>query len=609
MNMREWIGRDSRMDEKAVKVEYPFDAETLLRKRKGIRRQLLAQDREWTDKKIAILGGAATDDIQAFMELFLLGEGIRPAFYVSAYNRFWEDAMFDNPALEAFKPDLVFIHTTSRNIQQWPSASMQAAEIDGVLEQQYRRFEAVWDCVAEKYGCPIIQNNFNRPPYRLLGNQDISSRCGRSNFVFRLNGLLYDYAHRHENFFVHDIDYLAAAYGLERWQDAQQWHLYKYAPAVKAVPEFAYSVTRIIKSLYGKNKKVLAVDLDNTLWGGVVGDDGAENLVIGTETPAGEAFTAFQTCLGQLREQGVLLAVNSKNDRQNAEAGLRHPDSVLHPEDFSAIRANWEDKAENLRSIAQELRLGTDSFVFMDDNPAERELVRSCLPEVSVPELGLPDDFCGIIDRAGYFEPTGLTADDLARSGMYRANAARAQAQSGFASYEEYLQSLEMRAVIRDFEPTVLHRVAQLTNKTNQFNLTTKRCSEADIERIAADPQYIRLYGRLEDKFGDNGIVSVVVGRTEGTELHIELWLMSCRVLKRGMEYAMFECLAEDCRARGIQTLRGYYHPTAKNGMVRGFYEELGFTLAAEDAQGNTEWVSRVPERACIHHEIKSIMR
>lgn len=571
-------------------LEYPLDTDWLLRKKRSLRRELLSRDIQWLDKKIAILGGSTTNDIQDMLELFLLKEGIRPTFYASEYNRYWEDAMFDNPDLKEFAPDVIFIHTTSRNITQWPSVTMTTQEIDALLETQFQHFSVMWDKLSAVYGCPVIQNNFDRPVFRLLGNQDIADPRGHSNFVFRLNGKLYEYAGSHADFYIHDIDYLAAQYGQDQWQDIQYWSLYKYALTLKAVPEFARSLANVIKSIYGKNKKAVVLDLDNTLWGGVVGDDGADHLVVGTEIPAGETFTQFQEYLAQLKSLGVLLAVNSKNDEENALAGLNHPNNTLRPDDFTCIMANWRSKDENMRVIAQTLNLGLDSFVFVDDNPAERELVKGQLPVVSLIEGDRPEIFCRTLDHSGFFEVTKLTSDDLVRGEMYKANAQRVKLQESFADYQDYLSSLNMKAVIRDFEPVHLQRIAQLTNKTNQFNLTTRRLSDGEMQQIADDSSYIRLYGRLEDKFGDNGIVSVVIGQIEGEQLHLILWLMSCRVLKRDMELAMFDRLVEMCKQRGIQEIIGYYYPTAKNGMVKDFYNTLGFEKTGEDAEGNTTW-------------------
>ena len=342
------------------------------------------------------------------------------------------------------------------------------------------------------------------------------------------------------------------------------------------------------------------LDLDNTLWGGVVGDDGADNIEIGQETPVGQLYSEFQAYLKAHKDLGILLTVNSKNDEENALAGLNRPDSILKPEDFLVIKANWENKDRNLLEIAEELNIGTDSLVFVDDNPAERHIASSRVPGVKVPELADAAGFITTLDRAGYFEVTNLSADDLERNRMYQANAERKKQEAGYANYADYLLSLEMDAQICPFAPVYMARIAQLTNKSNQFNLTTKRCSQSDIERIAEDASYITLYGRLEDRFGDNGVVSVVFGHRDAedeTLFHIDLWLMSCRVLKRDMEFAMMDELVSQCAARGLKRLKGYYYPTAKNGMVKDFYGMQGFTQTGGDAEGNTEWEFVIPER------------
>lgn len=590
-------------------LTYPLDAEWLIRKKKAIKRELLKQDIVWQEKKIAILCGSTANEIAEQLELFLLREGIRPTFYLSEYNQYWEDIMFDNPTLKEFQPDIIFIHTTSRNITRFPAVNENKTEVETLLNSQFEHFSGMWDKIFANYKCPIIQNNFERPAYRLLGNQDISDYHGWSNFIHRLNSRIYEYANTHENFFVHDIDYLSGQFGQAQWQSLQYWAQYKYALNLKAIPEFSRSVSNIIKSIYGKNKKVLALDLDNTLWGGVVGDDGVDNLSIGLETPTAEMFSEFQRYLKELKALGVLLTVNSKNEYENAIAGLEHPEGILRPEDFADIEANWTNKDVNLINMAQTLNLGIDSFVFVDDNPAEREIVKAQLPVVSVLDADKPDKFIECLDHSGYFEMTSLTADDLARSDMYKANADRAKLQQSFESYQDYLLSLEMHATIRDFESVYLQRITQLTNKSNQFNLTTKRYSDADMLQMSNDPNYIRLYGRLEDKFGDNGIVSVVAGKVDGNRLHIELWLMSCRVLKRDMELAMFDCLVEKCRLRGVDEIIGYYYPTPKNKMVQNFYNSLGFTLVSEDEQGNSVWSYETCKHTDKNHSICNITK
>ena len=569
---------------------YPLDTETLLRKKRRLRRELLAQNPHPLHKKIAILGGSTTNEVADQLGLFLLQYGIEAEFYQSEYAQYWQDAMFGTPELDEFHPDIIYIHTSWRNLTALPTTADSEADIDAMLDEQYAHFETMWQALEQKFACPVIQNNFDRPNYRLMGNRDIWDPHGRSNFISRLNQRFYAYAAAHEHFYINDIDYLSADYGLTAWGDAFFWHMYKYAMCLDAIPSLANSVANIIKSLYGRNKKALVLDLDNTLWGGIVGDDGPENLEIGQETNLGQVYAEFQSYVKSLKEYGVMLNVASKNEEENALAGLNHPAGVLKPEDFLIIAANWEPKSRNILEIAHQLNILPDSLVFADDNPAEREIVRQQAPGVTAPEIGKPEDYIRVLDRGGYFEVTSLSEDDRKRNEMYQANLKREKAQASFADYTEYLRSLDMKATIRSFEPVYMARIAQLTNKSNQFNLTTQRMTQAQIEQMAADDSYITLYGKLEDKFGDNGVVSVVIAQKEEKAAHIRLWLMSCRVLKRDMELAMLDELVKRCQEAGIEEIYGYYYPTAKNNMVRKFYGELGFEKCSEDEAGNSVW-------------------
>lgn len=569
-------------------LNYPFDPALLLKKRRSLKRELLSDGSTRIEKRIAVLGGSTTHDIIDMLELFLLNFGIEPRFYESEYGQFYEDALFGQELAE-FQPELVFLHTSFRNLRFLPTAEDDAASVAEKLDRETARFTAVWENVSTRFGCPVIQNNFEPPYYRLLGNRDAWDPRGWTCYAREMNRRFADYAAAHESFYLNDLAYAAGDYGLQAWSDPLYWHMYKYCMCLNAIPAFAYQTACIVKSIYGKNKKALVLDLDNTLWGGVVGDDGVEGIEIGQETSMGQSYAEFQRYLKTLSSYGVLLAVNSKNDEVNALAGLEHPDGALKPRDFVAIRANWEPKSKNFGDIAAALNILPDSMVFVDDNPAERAIVTRVYPEVSAPPLDMPEHYVGLLDRAGYFEATALSKDDLARVDMYRQNAARAEQQNRFTDYGEYLRSLQMKAVIQPFEPMVLARVTQLTNKSNQFNLTTRRYTESEIEAASKDSNRITLYGRLADVFGDNGLVSVVIGRQEGERLHIELWLMSCRVLKRNMEHAMLDSLAAAARARGVRTLVGYYYKTAKNGMVRDFYKDFGFTLAAAEGE-DTVW-------------------
>ncbi|MCF0130838.1 MAG: HAD-IIIC family phosphatase [Pseudobutyrivibrio sp.] len=567
-----------------VELQYPFDADYILSKKKKLRRQLLEDENaNYIDKKIAILGGSTTSDIKLILELFLLEYGIRPSFYESEYNQFYQDSVFENPKLEEFKPDIIFVHTNNRNITDYPNMADTAEQVQQLLDNEMSKFTAVWQGLESRYNCPIIQNNFEMPYFRLLGNRDAYDIHGATNFLTRLNIMFYEYAQTHDNFHICDINYISADYGLKAWSDPFYWHMYKYALAVPAIPYLAFNVANIIKSILGKNKKGFVLDLDNTLWGGVVGDDGVEGIVLGPEESEGQAYSEFQRYIKAHQQLGIILNINSKNDYENAIAGINHPDSAFKESDFISFKANWEPKDINFVQIADELSLLPESLVFIDDNPAERHIVTKQLKGVRAPEISDISHYIELIDRSGFFEVTNLSTDDLNRNEMYQENAARTKLMNSFSDYDDYLKSLEMTATIKAFEPLYMARIAQLTNKSNQFNLTTRRFTVTELEELAANPDYITIYGKLEDKFGDNGVVSVVIGRIVGDSCHIDLWLMSCRVLKRDMEHAMMDVLVKKCTDLGLSKIYGYYIPTPKNKMVADFYDTMGYKFVEEN--------------------------
>ena len=337
----------------------------------------------------------------------------------------------------------------------------------------------------------------------------------------------------------------------------------------------------------------MVLDLDNTLWGGVIGDDGLAGIVLGQGSPAGEAHLALQAYAKGLAKRGIILAVCSKNDEANAlEPFLKHPEMILRREDITCFVANWDDKATNLRRIAAQLDIGIDSLLFVDDNPFERALVRRELPDVMVPELGEdPSNYVDTIAASGWLEAVSVTSDDLARTGQYQANAQREKVKNTITDMDAYLNSLSMKLRWRGFDPGGVSRIAQLINKSNQFNLTTRRYSEAEVEAVMNDPAAIHLQLRLSDSFGDNGMISVLIARCdEGREAIIDTWLMSCRVLGRGVETAALDLLVEQARERGFSRLVGRYLPSAKNSMVAEHYQKLGFTQIERGDDGSSLW-------------------
>jgi FkbH-like protein len=562
-------------------LSQPFDVATISAKRKQIRRALLSKVAT-APLRVAVLGGSTTSELVSILDLFLLREGFEAVFHESEYGRFYEEAVVDNRALKEFKPDVAIVHTTSRNIRHFPEAAEEATSVEEKLSLEFSRFCTVWDSLLNDIGCVVVQNNFDPPPFRILGNSDAVAEFGRTNFINQLNLKFAEHARTRSGLFINDLSYLAALVGIQDWYEESYWFSYKLAVGPRANVFVAESIAKILRAAYGKSRKCLVLDLDNTLWGGVIGDDGVANLSLGNETPKGEAYVAFQQYCRELKNRGVLLAVCSKNDMETAKEGFSHPDSILRVDDFAAFVANWEPKSQNVERIAKELNLGLDSLVFADDNPAEREIVAAQLPMVAVPDIGSdPSRFIEIIDRQGYFEALRLSREDAERSELYARDRKRDALAAQFKNYGEYLESLEMEAEIDRFNSYYLDRIAQLTNKTNQFNLTTRRYTAAQLQSMASDKAYITLYGRLKDKFGDNGVITVVAGEIKGRELHILLWLMSCRVLKRGMEAAMLDALAHECMQREVKVIHGYYFKTPKNNMVSKHYGSLGFSLVS----------------------------
>ena len=630
-------------------LEYPYKSEYIIKKIKQFKRELLQSGKKFLDVKIAILAGSTVNALKDLIEIFLLNRGIKPDFYLSEYNKYYEDAVFENPKLKEFNPDIVYIFTTFRNVNNDFDLGTNEDEIENKLNIEIEKYKSIWTSIEKKYNAIIIQNNFEYPNYRLLGNKDISDFHGFSNFLMRLNNKFYEYAKKEKNFYICDINYIAANFGLSKWHNEKLYALYKLPCDMCAFVDVAYNVSSIIKSIYGKNKKAFAFDLDNTLWGNVISEDGLDGIEIGPETPLGEIYLDFQKYIKKVQSLGIILNVVSKNDKEVALNGIENSDGVLKKDDFIKIKANWEPKSENIKNLSKELSLGEDSFVFVDDNPVERDIVEKNVKGIAVPDIGSAEKYIEIIDKSEFFEVTNITKEDLEKTKQYKENALREDLKSNFENYEDYLNSLDMRAEIKPFTSKYYDRISQLSNKSNQFNLTTKRYTVEDIKSVSEDENYITLYGKLIDKFGDNGIVSLIVARivranvdivmanadivmanadTLGANAdivganadivrtnadivganacgalindepyehskicEIELLLMSCRVLKRDMEFAMMDELVRVCREKGIDTIKGAYLKTEKNSMVKNLYEDFGFTKISEDENGNAKYI------------------
>ena len=536
--------------------------------------------------RIALLSGATTSMLVEPLQLALESLGVGCTIHASPYNSFAREMLDPLSETVAFRPDVAVVVTTPASVPSWPSWSASEQEVDSAIDQACEYWIGLCRSLHEHANCDIVLANYHPLPVRPLGTAGVKTAGEANRFLRGVNEALArrvpPYVH------IHDVESLASFHGVYRWFDQRFWNHAKQPVSFECLVPYVRNVAQIIGALRGRSAKCVVVDLDNTLWGGNVGDDGPERLVLGEGHPEGEAFSAFQRYLLSLKERGVMLAVCSKNEEKDALAPFAsRPEMLLRRSDFLAFYANWQPKSENLREIAASLNIGLDALVFVDDSPAEREEIRQALPDVRVVELSAdPSDYPVLLDRTGWLDLVVLSAEDQARTGMYRANLAREEIKSAAGGYAAYLASLEQRAVIAPFEERHLDRITQLTNKTNQFNLTTRRMTRSELAARMTSPIYLTAYVRLADRFGDNGLISVFAARGEGPDLWIELWLMSCRVFGRGVERLVCNRLVARAKEAGYLTLHGIYRPTAKNVVVKELYQTLGFAPRGPTDEG-----------------------
>lgn len=540
--------------------------------------------------KLAVLGSFTTKQLAGLVDLFLFGSGAEADIYEGEYGVFRQEIFDAGSELHSFGPRILFLATTSRDLGRRPDYASDITEVRKIAAVECGEWAALWEKAHQDLGCQIIQNNFTVPSSRPFANHEARQAGSPGGYIALVNQTMADGVPPYVT--IHDVDYLASLAGRWRWDDPRFYHNAKLPCDPECLVDYAHSVASLVAAQLGLAKKCLVLDLDNTLWGGVIGDEGLGGIRLGQGDPAGEAFLEFQRYVQSLRRRGVLLAVCSKNQHETAwEVFEKHPEMALRPGDISCFMANWNDKAANLRAIAQELNIGVDSLVFVDDNPAERAIVRQLVPEVAVPEL--PDDVTGYIraiEQHRYFQVLSVGNEDFQRTAYYQADQARRQVQSSAGDMESYLRSLEMKARIGPINATTLERSVQLIHRSNQFNLTTRRWSVAEVTRALQDPDWITGTVSLADRFGDNGLISVVLACVRGEALEIDTWLMSCRVLKRGVEQFLLNHLCSVARERGLKSLRGEYVPTAKNALVRDHYATLGFSKTGETDTGSTSW-------------------
>lgn len=529
------------------------------------------------DTKIAVLGDTATQFLVTALRGCAFSRGINAEIYEAEYNQIFPEIVDDNSGLYSFSPDHTVIYMSSEMLfdefcklppdQRTTFASAVSSRIIGQ-----------WNMIKSRLNCRIIQFNFVENNDMLFGNFGAKTP---SSYIFqlrKLNVLLMEAAAEDKSVYIADLSALQNTYGRQTTYADKYYYSARLAISMDMLPYAADSVIDIISSLTGKFKKCVVLDLDNTLWGGVIGDDGINNIQIG-ELGTGRAFSDLQKWLKELKNRGIILAVCSKNNEDTAKEPFeKHPEMVLRLSDIAMFVANWEDKASNIRFIQQTLNIGMDSIVFIDDNPFERNLVRELVPGITVPEL--PEDpaqYLSFLKSLNLFETTSFSSEDADRTSQYQAEARRAQLQQSFSSIDDYLESLEMVGTAKPFDAFHTPRISQLTQRSNQFNLRTIRYTEDEIAEIAGSDKYLTLYFTLKDKFGDHGLISVVILEKQGENLFVNEWLMSCRVLKRTVEELIVNTMIKTAAEHGFRKVIGEYIPTAKNSMVKDIYEKMGF--------------------------------
>ncbi len=498
--------------------------------------------------------------------------------------------------LAAAPPDATLI-SLDRNSLRLKAMIGNSAEAEACVRSAVDRVVAVCNKLSEFTGSPVIIENlpadWNDPQGSIDAWVPGSPRLLATTFNHRLAALAPTHPH-----LLFDIAGIADLVGQPIWSAGRYWYTAKLPFSPTCIPLYAQRFVTLLASLRGKSRRVLVLDLDNTLWGGVIGDDGVDGIVLGGTNALGKAYVAVQKMALHYKERGILLCIASKNTREIAlEAFRRHPEMVLRESDITLFNVNWENKASNIRAMSETLNLGLEAFVLIDDNPVERKQVRDAAPGVAVPEL--PEDpsaWLPVMQGAAYFEQQSLSEEDLKRADYYKGNIQRAVLQGSAGDEKKFLESLQMVMTIAPFEPIGRKRIAQLAAKSNQFNLTTRRYSEVQIAEFETDPSVVTFQIRLTDIFGDNGMISVIICRKGKTAWDIDTWLMSCRVVGRGVERVALGVLAERARNAGVTQLRGRYIPTAKNGMVRDHYAKLGFAKVSEVAGGESAWSLNLDE-------------
>jgi FkbH-like protein len=541
--------------------------------------------------RLAVLSNSTIDLVVPALVASAARHGIALEVIQPSYDQVAQEALTPDSKVNSSKPDAVLFALDYRALPLKLSLG-DAETFSATVQGAIGYLQALRAGIKSSANVVCIFQSFAPAPEMLFGSLDRGLKGTMRSLIDAINRELAEYVFDSGDVLL-DVAAVAETVGLANWHETQLWNLGKFPFSDELIPLYADHVARTIAAIRGRSAKVLVLDLDNTVWGGVIGDDGLEGIQVAQGDARGEAHLALQRLALDLRQRGIVIAVSSKNtDEVAREPFEKHPEMLLRLDHIAVFQANWNDKATNLQAIADELSLGLDSMVFVDDNPVERGLVRKLLPQVHVPEL--PEDpayYARTVAAAGYFEATAFASEDLKRAGFYQDNAKRASLQKQLGGVDAYLASLDMTITFQPFDATGRARIVQLINKSNQYNLTTRRYTDPEVAEAENDPEVFTLQVRLADIFGDNGMISVVICRPGGAGVwEIDTWLMSCRVLGRKVEHMVLREILVHAKAAGVHKLIGTFRPTDRNKLVVEHYAKIGFVKTGEEQTGLTRW-------------------
>jgi FkbH-like protein len=551
--------------------------------------------------RVALLGTFTIEPLIPFLQVESARMGYAADVYVAPLNAIQQELFSPDSGCAKHRADIVFIAALLEDVS--PALAIEYSAMNGIeVEQAIDRvvgdLQSALNAFRHHSSSAVVLQTFPLPAHALFGIGEAMADASQTSAIRRLNAKLIEMAKTLSGVFVLDMDRLAAEVGYESWHDSKTWYLARAPLSVRALRALAVVQTRYIRALTASARKCLVLDLDNTLWGGVIGESGLAGIKLGHTFP-GNVYRDFQRAVLQLHQQGVILAINSKNNPGDVEEVFRsHPDMILRRDHFSAVRVNWQPKPKNMVEIADELRIGLDALVFVDDDDAECALMRQSLPQVlTLDACHDPSSRLHLLRNTTVFEKLSLTSEDRRRGELYQAQSQREEWRQSAASLDDFFAGLEMEADIRAVDTFSEPRVADLIQKTNQFNLTTRRYSPVELASILKNPAYAAFSVRVTDRFGDNGIVGVAILERTAERARVDTLLLSCRVIGRHVETALLAFVAEWAEGQGVALLEGEFIPTAKNAPAADFYDRHGFRKASSEGAA-TRWVLRLTERA-----------